>query len=183
MERVTAAVFAGNGIAEDPNLWGYYFIDEPCHQKWDIKPGDLDQFYQVVKSVAPVPVVHNISYLQCALQLDAAHAADVMLFTVTPKRLQEPNYLENQASYARQLKQQNPALRIVPMLTTYEYPGHWAMPSADWVRNIGLQVVNNDAFDGVMYWPWAPSSYMAMSIRDVADDPAYISAFNDVFSQ
>jgi len=184
LRNITAAVFSGNDIAEDPNFWGYYFIDEPCHQKWDISAADLRQFYETVKDVDPaIGVVHNISYLQCAQGLSAAMSADAMLFTITPKRLQDnPGFIELQVGIARQLKRENPRLQVVPMITTYEYPNHWAMPSASWVRQVGMDVVNNDAFDGVMYWPWRPSPYMAKSIRDVAGDPDYISAFNDVFN-
>jgi hypothetical protein len=51
-----------------------------------------------------------------------------------------------------------------------------------WTREQGLQALQYPVFDGVMFYPWQPSGpFFGETIQDVADDPEYISAVNDVF--
>jgi len=189
LERIISAVFASNDIARHPNFFGYYIIDEPCHPgKWDISLVEFERFYQTVKRVDPhIPVLVNFGDSRCLGGFVPSDCSgwpivDIAVITITPKKnSQYPDFLQNANSVAAQAKSCHPDLQVVIQVAVYEYPGHWPMPPADWVRQVGMEILSYDHLDGVIYWPWNPSPYMARSVRDVADDPDYIRAFNDVF--
>jgi hypothetical protein len=45
-----------------------------------------------------------------------------------------------------------------------------------------MKALSFDSFDGVFFFPWNHFPFTGETIKDVADDPAYISAFTDVFN-
>jgi hypothetical protein len=190
LENIMAAVFSGNEIASNPNFWGYYIIDEPCHTgKWDISLAEFELFYDTVKSVDPaIPVLVNFGDSRCLEGFIPSgdcsdwQIADIAVITITPKKYREyPDFLQNSDGVAAQAKRCHPDLQVVIMVAVYEYPGHWPMPSADWIRQVGMEILSYDNLDGLIYWPWNPSHYMARSIRDVANEKEYIISFKDVF--
>jgi hypothetical protein len=172
-----------------PGIWWdiNYIIDEPCHpDKFDISASEMRLFYETVKEVdTRIQVMVNFGLLTCAQGLGATgQVADIATFTVTPWKLRRnPNYISEQSQLAALLKQTFPDMMIVTFISCYEYPAHGEpLPSANWVRETGLEVAGYEAIDGLLYYSWLPSSYMGDTIEDVADDPAYISAFSDVFA-
>jgi len=61
------------------------------------------------------------------------------------------------------------------LIAVYEYPfKNEEIPSADWVYNIEIKVLSYDNSEGVIYFPWAPFSYMDKTIKDIICDPKYI---------
>jgi hypothetical protein len=183
LESVAQNVFGDNDIASDPSFIGWYIIDEPCADwKYDIAPAEFRQFYETIKGVDPnITVIVNFSWLQCAENLQAANYVDIAALTITVNRPKD--HYASQAEIAARLKAVNPDLKVVVWIAVYEYPARRVpIPSADWVREKGMEVLQYDVFDGVMFYPWQPgASYFGATIQDVADDPEYISAFNDVF--
>lgn len=186
LEHIVSEIFTGNSIAGDSAFLGYYILDEPCHSsKWNISLAEMCQFYTVVKGVnSDIQIMTNFGYLGCAEKFVTGESfADIAAFTITAKKLrQDPGYIANQAAVATTLKQSYPDMKIVALVAVYEYPAqNEPIPSADWVRDTGLEVISYSVFDGIMFYPWSPSSYMGETIEDIADDPAYINAFKDVF--
>jgi hypothetical protein len=183
LQSVAQNVFGDNDIASDPSFIGWYIIDEPCADwKYDIAPAEFRQFYETIKGVDPnITVIVNFSWLQCAENLQAANYVDIAALTITVNRPKD--HYASQAEIAARLKAVNPDLKVVVWIAVYEYPARRVpIPSADWVREKGMEVLQYDVFDGVMFYPWQPgASYFGATIQDVADDPEYISAFNDVF--
>ena len=128
-----------------------------------------------------IVVIVNFSWLECARHLNAANTTDIAAFTYAVAR--SPGHFASQAGIANELKQANPSLKVVPWIGVWEYPARGVpIPSAEWVRERGMESLQYPVFDGVMFYPWQPSAaFFGATIWDVADDPAYISAFGDVF--
>jgi len=187
LEQIISAVFSGNDIASDPDFFGYYIIDEPCHPgKWGITPSEMRQFYQTVKGVDPdIQVMVNFGQLGCVESFaNGGEFVDIAGFTITMKKHQQTGYVTDQAAAAQQLKAKYPSLRVVALIAVYEYPARGIpLPSADWVRQVGMEVLSYDVFDGIMFYPWSPSSYMGDTIEDIADNPEYITAFQAVVEE
>jgi len=188
LESIVSEVFSGNEIAGDPGFLGHFIIDEPCHEnKWDISPTEFRQFYTTVKEVDPnIGVFVNFGFLACLERFvdgSGGKIADFASFVVSPKKLEKsPNYIADENASAQRVKESYPDLQIVPLVAVWEYPAkNESLPSADWVRQTGLEVLKHDGFDGLMYFTWVSSRYMGDAIEDVADDPKYNKAFEDVF--
>lgn len=112
--------------------------------------------------------------------------ADIATFTITEKKLrQSPNYIEEESIIAARSKQCNPEMQIVPLVAVYEYPvKNTSLPSAEWVKNTGIQTLEYDHLDGLIYFRWSPSkALMGDTIEDVVHKPEYINAFSEVFEQ
>ena len=183
--------FLNTNIASDPYFLGDYIIDEPCHpNKWDITVEDFKQFYATVKEVNPdINVLVNFGHLACLesfiqnLNPDEK-IVDIATFTITTHKFKKSsNYIAEEADRAKRIKQAHPDIQIIPLVAIYEYPArNLPIASADWVRKTGMEVLEYDRFDGIMFYPWDPSRYMGETIADVVDDPKYSSSFKDVFA-
>lgn len=190
LKSLVSAVFSGNKIASDPDFLGYYLIDEPCHEsKWEITPEEFSQIYEAVKAVNHnIKVLVNFGHLGCLankVPKNKEKITDIATFVITPKKLRSSSdYIKNEDSIAQKMKEIYPNLQIVPLIAVYEFPRrNEPLPSAAWIRQIGMEVLSYDNFDGVIYFPWSPSRYMGDVIRDVADYPEYARAFEDVFNK
>ena len=180
--EVAERLYGDGRVASHPAYAGSYMIDEPGNpQIWQLQPGDLDEFYAVVKSVDPnIKVVINFSWLEAARNLQAANACDVAGLTYTGVR--PPGHWESQAAIAAELKAINPDLIVSPWIAVWGYPAQkYPIPTADWVREQGMAALSFDVFDGVFFFPWQHYPFTGTTIQDVADDPDYISAFKEVF--
>ena len=150
---------------------------------------EFKQFYDTVKRADQnINIVVNFSYLNCLEGFITEKGSnnrivDIAAFTITAKKLRESStYMADENAIAGKLKKADPHLQIIPLIAIYEYPSKGEkLPSADWVRKTGLDVLKDDNFDGVMYYSWESSNYMGRTIKDIADDPQYIKAFSDVF--
>lgn len=195
LQKLLSNTFASKVIANSPNFAYYYIIDEPCHpDKWDISQKEFETFYKTVKNVNPnIKILVNFGDLSCLrsyLPDNCAdwHITDIAAFTVTKPKMQksqrqENNYISTQGKLASEIKSCSPNLEILPLLAIYEYPDkNVPIPSASWVKDTGLEVLKYNDFDGLMYYPWSPSSYMGNTIEDIASDPEYINAFQAVFT-
>lgn len=189
LREITEELFHGSKIAADPNFSGYYLIDEPCHKdKWNIDLQDLSQAYNTVKSVdSDITVLINFAQMNC-LESFVGEASDIKVvdiatFVITPKKIRkDPDYIANSAASASRVKMIDPDLRVVPLLAVYEYPARGEeLPTAEWVQETGEEVLRHADFDGIMYFPWSPSSYMGDTIEDIAQVPDYREAFRNIF--
>jgi hypothetical protein len=187
--QVMGSTFSTKGVAGDPDFVFFYIIDEPCHpDKWEISLEEFKTFYKKVKSVDPgIPVFVNFGNLECVQNYVSADCSDCKIadfagFTITVKKWNQPNFLAEQNTIAGDVKRCDPSLKILPLIAVYEYPAlSVPIPSADFVRETGLAVLQYDNFDGIFYFPWSPSSYMGDTIEDVMNNPVYVNAFRDVF--
>ena len=106
---------------------------------------------------------------------------DVAGFTYTGVR--PAGHWESQAAIASELKQANPNLIVSPWVAVWAYPAqNYPIPTAAWVREQGMKAVSFDVFDGVFFFPWNHFPFTGETIRDVAGDPEYVSAFIEVFA-
>ena len=194
LKTVVDSVFTSTKVAGDPDFLYYYLIDEPCHQdKWDINSEDFKKIYKTVKSVNPkIKIFVNFGNLSCLQSYLPDNCSDWPItdlagFTITQSKIKKAdregiNYINEADQIAAQVKKCDPDLRIVPLIAVYEYPAKKAdLPTPQWIQKTGLEVLEYDNFDGIMFYPWNPSSYMGKTIKDIANDPAYIKAFQTVF--
>jgi hypothetical protein len=191
IKAYTSAVFSTNSISADPYFLYYYLLDEPCNPaKWNITRRELEQAYQAVKSVDQnILVFINFGHLDCLASYlstgcPGGRITDIAAFTITPWKLRKsPGLISEEDVRASAAKQCDPSLKVVPLVSVYEFPaGKWPLPPASWVREQGMEILRHDNFDGIMYYPWGPTKYAGSTIEDVVNDPAYASAFNDVFA-
>lgn len=165
-----------------------YLIDEPCHpEKWNIDTDDLIDAYSIAKHVNPqTQIFINFASLECldVLISDCPDdkITDIAAFTITQTNLnRDRDYIKNQDSLAMKAKKCFPDIKIVPLIAVYEYPDRQQeLPSAEWVRDKGITVLQHDGFDGILFFPWQPSDYMGKTIRDVYDT-TYSDSFREVF--
>lgn len=187
---VIYAAFGDNDVASDPDFIGYYIVDEPCNpQQWSgMTQQDMAQFYDTVKSVDPnIPVAVNYGHPSCLERFvpsncPAPPGADVALVTIDPVKWKWPGYMDEVHAAAAAMKACDPDVKVVVAIAVYGLPIWGDLPSPDYVRETGFAVLADPALDGFIYFSWSPDPYMTASISDVADDPAYISAFADVFN-
>ena len=77
----------------------------------------------------------------------------------------------------------NPNLIVSPWVAVWAYPAvGYPIPTAEWIREEALTALSFDVFDGIFLYPWQRYPFTGETIGDVANDPAYISAFKDVFA-
>jgi hypothetical protein len=187
--QLMESTFSTKGVAGDTDFVFLYIIDEPCHPgKWDISLEEFKTFYKTVKSVDPsIPVFVNFGNLECLQNYVSADCSDCKIadfagFTITVKKWKEPDFLAEANTIAGDVKRCDPSLKILPLIAVYEYPElGLPIPSADFVRETGLAVLQYDNFDGIFYFPWSPSWYMGDTIEDVVNEPVYVNAFREVF--
>lgn len=191
--------FSDNPKATDPSVVAVWIIDEPCHQgrpggppKWVLTARDLNDLYQIIKKVDPnIPIFINFGYLECLERFvneaePGWKLADLAGFTITEKKARSGGtFIAEEAARAKAAKAFDPQMAVVPQVAVFEPIGRGApLPSAEWVRTTGLEVVKYDSFDGILYYSFNDvSDWMGQTISDVKDDPAYVSAFKEVLSQ
>ncbi|MCD4669060.1 MAG: hypothetical protein K8S14_01300 [Actinomycetia bacterium] len=190
LKQMMVEQFTDSNIAAQ--LSGYYLIDEPCHpHKWDISLQDLSRVYEICKEVDnDIVVLYNFGDLGCFNDLiqengNANPVVDIACFTVTLKKIQDnPDYIKSMAENAAMAREIYPSIKIVPLIAVYSSNGSGKiheMPASDHILEITEQILAEDDFDGIMFFPWKKSKYMLQSIEDIANDSLYIDTFKFVF--
>ncbi len=169
--------FDGTTLLGDPAFIGFYVIDEACHPtKWGNLTGTtMATLYQTVKAYdTRVPLLHNFGFMDCAqtrlTESGGAPIADVAGFTITyGKTVYETridSFLAAQSAIAASVKATAPDMSILPMIAIFQ--SNYPLPSESWVETVGLAVLADPIYDGLMYYPWKTPWWAVLSLDDVS---------------
>jgi len=168
--------FAGTTVIGDPAFAGFYIIDEVCHPtKWpNLTGAALVALYQDVKAYdARVPVMHNFDDMACVetrlTETGNAPIADIAGVTITYANTNNDSnitgFMADQAATAAAVKATSPSLKLLPTVAIFD-SNEQSLPSQTWVETVGLIVLAEPNYDGLMYYPWTTPYWANTSLED-----------------